>query len=187
MMPANDVLPAEMQTAIQQTAGVIREFRDAFEQCFNQLNKPTRPNKLIGLLPPDKQNLYYSVRNTRVSSQHFSDTLLFHAPTRTARNERMVTPLFGDLFACWWSMITSLAARIPFRGGVALGVGLELAKNSFYGPALACAHHPERNCAKWPRVRPASAAPTWSWRRRVSAPARSTASSRWWVGLTPSP
>ena len=49
-------------------------------------------------------------------------------------------------------MITSLAAKIPIRGSIAIGPGLELEDNFIYGPPLAEAHYLENKIAEYPRI-----------------------------------
>ena len=50
-------------------------------------------------------------------------------------------------------MLSSLAEKkIPVRGAVTVGAGAVLEDGSFYGPALAEAHHLESEVAGYPRV-----------------------------------
>ena len=50
------------------------------------------------------------------------------------------------------AMLMSLAAKIPLRGAVTIGAGVELEARDFYGPALAEAHHLEGEVADRPRI-----------------------------------
>ena len=49
-------------------------------------------------------------------------------------------------------MIVSLAGKVPSRGAVSIGTGMELETGSFYGPALAEAHRLESKVADYPRI-----------------------------------
>lgn len=152
VMPTDDVLTPEMMEAIEASAGAVHWFRTNFEQYFYEVNKPTIPESLLQTLPDFRRAQYNRVRNLALHSHSFSDTFLFYAPLQTSKKENTILPLFGMLFACCWGMLTSLAAERPLRGGLALGVGLELPGHNFYGPALAEAYQLESRVADYPRV-----------------------------------
>lgn len=151
-MPLDDVLTEEMTEAIQKSAGVVYHYRQQFEEYAREFNKPTIPQQMIATLPPDRQEFYYRVRATGISTQQFSDTFVVYAPLQTVQREPNVLPVFGVLFACCVTMLESLASGVPLRGGVDIGVGLELSKSNFYGPSLATAYHLESEVAEYPRI-----------------------------------
>jgi hypothetical protein len=49
-------------------------------------------------------------------------------------------------------MICGPAGKVPLRGSVCIGPGVELAEHTFYGPALAEAYELENKVAGYPRV-----------------------------------
>ncbi|UYV11951.1 MAG: hypothetical protein NCW75_11665 [Phycisphaera sp.] len=152
VMPLDDVLTDSMKDAIYKTADIIWHYRHQLTHYANEFNKPTIPKELISTLPVEQQDFYYRVRDTRLRTQQFSDTFLVYAPLQTSKRERTVLPVFGVLFGCCLTMLQSLASGIPVRGGIDVGVGIELSESNFYGPSLATAHYLENKIARYPRI-----------------------------------
>ena len=151
-MPEESGPSPEMLYAIKQTAGTVLAFRDMFHNYFRELQKPTVSTSFLNSVPSHQKELYLRARQTRLSSQQFSDTFVFYAPLSTTHGDVTLLPVLGIFIACAWSMIVGLGTQIPFRAGVCIGTGIELSPQNFYGPGLATAHHLESCVAKHPRI-----------------------------------
>jgi hypothetical protein len=95
---------------------------------------------------------YLRQKDFPLGVEQFSDTFVFYAPLGNAEGELLVLPVYAILGACFMAMQMSLAGKVPLRGGIHIGSGLKSPDLSFYGPALAVAHHLENEIAQYPRI-----------------------------------
>jgi len=138
--------------AIRQTVGAVLVFREMFQDLFEAFEKPTSITPLVERLSAEKQSIFAKHKACSLGTQQFSDTFVFYAPTAIGNEEVSATGLYRILAACCMTLGFAFAAKVPVRGGVSVGMGVELAENNFYGPALAEAHQIESKVAQWPRV-----------------------------------
>jgi len=137
--------------ALKNTVGVVIGFQKAFEGYFEQVDLCTMPKQFAGL-DDDQRERYRRFKECHLNIQQFSDTFVFYAPIPNAHGDVSVVPLSRMIGACCIGMLLSLAARRPVRGGLAIGMGMELAERTFYGPALVEAHCLESKVAQYPRI-----------------------------------
>ena len=150
-MPADGVATPAFIHGVNQTAGTVLEFRDRFRAIFDELEKCAIPEK-IARLPKDGQEKFKRVSECKILVERFSDTFVFSSQLANAHGDASTSPLHSMLVACCQAMIASLAAKVPVRGAITLGMGGVLTDGSFYGPALAEAHAIESEIAGHPRV-----------------------------------
>lgn len=150
-MPLDGVLSPELIGALKNTVGTVLGFKEVFEKYFSQVSQCIISDK-VALLPPKEQLLFQRYRDCVLKTQRFSDTFVFYAPLQNSFGDLSVVQVHQILGACSSAMLTSLAARIPVRGGVTIGTGIEIEDLNLYGPALAVAHFLESRIAEYPRV-----------------------------------
>ncbi|MCM0081334.1 hypothetical protein L4X63_07005 [Geomonas sp. Red32] len=144
--------PAEMQEfikALKNTYGVVTGMRKSFSEFFTGFAKE---NPWAAKLRPDQRKLYNQLTSEPIQFQKFSDSAVVYLPLRTNRFKVPCSGIFGVLGATASTLIFSLAGGHPVRGGIDLGVGLEISRGEFYGSALARAHTLESKVASYPRV-----------------------------------
>lgn len=138
----------EFMATLKETAGTIRTYRHMYLDFFEQFSSR---KTLSRRLSPGKQITAKRLMDCSVSSQQFSDSIVFYAP---------VTNAFGDVSkecftrivqASGALMLAGLAGGAPIRGGIDVGLGLEI-ESGFYGPALLDAYTLESTIAEYPRV-----------------------------------
>ncbi len=136
---------------IGQTAVTVRKLERLFVEHFKTLAGPIKQNEAAHL--PDeylaKLNSYW---DCLVEVERFSDTFVFHSPVSNSSGDNSVAPLYKIISASCHAMILSLASQTPIRGAISIGLGAVLDDKSFYGPALADAHHLESKVAGHPRI-----------------------------------
>ena len=149
-----EVLPltTDYVKALKQTVGTVISFQEGFENFFCEFAAAERSQSLVGVLTPQQQAAAHRFKRCDLKRQQFADTFVFYAPIRNSAGDTSVIPLYGLLSACCMAMLFSLAAGVPVRGALAVGTGVEICKNNFYGPALAEAHHFENKVAEYPRI-----------------------------------
>jgi len=150
-LPDGGQTTPEFIQALKRTAGTVLGFRDHYLTFFDQFEQPTTPN---GFAPLSKDHLkkYQRAKECRVRVERFADTFVFSSQIANAYGDASTVPTYRILAACSMAMVVSLAARVPVRGAITVGMGAVLEDGSFYGPALAEAHSLESEVAAYPRV-----------------------------------
>jgi hypothetical protein len=138
--------------ALKRSIGTVMAFRRAFADFFAQFEVSHIPPSTLSQLPADAQQIFRRNSECVLKWQQFSDTFVFYAPLRNASGDVSPTALYRMLSACAMAMLFSLAGKVAIRGGICVGLGMELTAGSFYGPALAVAHHLESEIAQSPRI-----------------------------------
>jgi hypothetical protein len=67
-------------------------------------------------------------------------------------NKIAVQGVFGVFAACASSMLMHLSQGRPLRGGIEIGIGMEIKDNEIYGPCVSDAYVLESKIAKYPRI-----------------------------------
>lgn len=151
-LPPDGTLPPQAEEAIRQTVDTVRNLRRQFRNFFAQFEKCTISDEDWKRATLAEKVAYKRYKACTLEIMTFSDTLVFYAAMRNDSGDISPLPLNRMLKACATMMIVKLAERIPLRGAVTIGTGLEMGDKDFYGPALAEAHWLESKCAGYPRV-----------------------------------
>jgi len=138
--------------ALKQTVGTVMAFREMFQLYFDEAAKSIVPFGIVDSFPWQERQLIQRAQDCRLKTQQFGDTFVFYSPIPNSDGDVSMGAPFQLLFASCWAMVMSLAGKVPFRGAVSVGTGVELAENVFYGPALWDAYRHEREVAGYPRV-----------------------------------
>ncbi len=87
-----------------------------------------------------------------VKFQRFSDGLVLFVALARSDNTSAQNGVCALLGACATNMLVSLAAGRPIRGGIDVGLGMEMNENEIYGAAVAKAYELEHAVAQMPRI-----------------------------------
>lgn len=150
-LAANGRQTGELRTVVDATVGTVRNFKKQCHVVFDGARQCTNPGRLAAL-PLEIQQRHRKFRECNLKIQQFADTFVFYSAVSNSSGNVSVIPVFRMLGACSMAMITSTAMQIPVRGALTLGFGVEMAKQTFYGPALAEAYHLENSVAQYPHV-----------------------------------
>lgn len=150
-LPPSGQLPSGFLDSLKKTVGVVRKFRQWFEEYYKTTAACSMPEQ-YARLSADQKAQYNRLKTVDLKTQQFADTFVFYTPTLTPQGDFAVMGLYRILGACCMAMISSLAGKEPMRGAVCIGTGTELDEGTFYGPALAEAHHMECEVAGYPRI-----------------------------------
>lgn len=147
-MPRSVEEHKEAITILQQTAGEVIRLRESFDKYFFGASK-----RFASQLPTDKDRTMYN-RYTQPETLHwsFSDTCVVAIPWMDDRIAASAAGLYRTIGTAAFLWLSGLATGHPIRGGIDVGVGLDITKGEVYGPALASAHHAESQVAKYPRI-----------------------------------
>jgi hypothetical protein len=135
---------------LSETAGFVVEFRERFDNLFKNMISNTG---VLDSLTPEDRKQAEEARQSDIIYRGFSDTLVISVPIRYI-NEHCTTMngVHSSFYAICVSQILSLIGEHTFRGGVDIGLGLEMPSGEVYGPALVSAHYLEKEIAGYPRV-----------------------------------
>lgn len=150
-LPQGGNITPEFIQALKETVGAVMAFRKGFMDFFALASQCTMPERLAAS-SKEFQERYQRFKECTVKVERFSDTFVFSSQISNTYGDASIAPMFRLLSACCTAMIWSLAGKTPVRGAITVGAGAELEDGSFYGPALAEAHHLESEVAGYPRV-----------------------------------
>lgn len=140
-LPATLEEHAEVGEVVRQTAGFVLDLRKAFDEQFRAFEagspnmhrhtkKPLRPN-FIGI----------------------SDSLITSVPLRNDGGDLVgIVTVYSALSAAAVVMLMALATKHALRGGIDVGLAVEMGPQEVYGTALARAYHLESKEAQYPRI-----------------------------------
>jgi len=143
--------PAQMEqfrTLLKKTVGMVNRLRQSFRQFFEHASPPRDPEGLT----PDQRILYKQATNNPLESQALSDFVVISLSLRDDSCRLPMRGVYSALFSAASTFITMLAEGCPIRGGIDLGLGVELSDGDVYGPALVRAHALESQIAQYPRI-----------------------------------
>lgn len=142
-----------MMVAIRNSAGRVNAVRNSFSTFLAGLSAPTPA--ILDSIPEEHRSEFLRFRRTEIRQRWFSDTLVMSvclieepgaAPVNAANG------VWATLFGLAGISLIAMTGGIPLRGGVDVGIGLDIFENEVYGPVLVNAHHLECKIAEYPRI-----------------------------------
>lgn len=149
-LPKDD---ADLENTIKQlreTAGYVMRLREILADYFLRFKTP---GLLLAGLPPEAQGELRAARTVPIY-RGFSDSFIMTASLASGKDENCsaMTAVFGTIAACTMLPFIALSMGRPVRGGIDVGLGLDITTDEIYGPALERAHHLESQLANYPCV-----------------------------------
>lgn len=149
-LPTSEEERKRVGATLRDTVGTVNILRDCFTTYFRGFERKVEFGK--GLSEEQRRTLH-GMRRLEVRHYGFSDSIIVFVPLKNT-NEHC-TPMNGvycSILAACSVMTLALTDGIPFRGGVDVGLGIEMTKSEIYGPALERAHFLESCKARYPRI-----------------------------------
>jgi len=140
------------RAALKQTYGVVTGMRDSFQKFFSSFSQPQMNQDRLRQLTPEQRRQYAELTSNPVQFQRFSDSIIVFLSLKTDRFKLPTSGIFGILGATASSFLYGLAAGHPLRGGIELGIAMEMTRGEIYGAALARAYAIESKVALYPRI-----------------------------------
>ncbi|HYA39751.1 MAG TPA: hypothetical protein VEF34_00475 [Syntrophobacteraceae bacterium] len=101
---------------------------------------------------PQEQRLLQEFRSTPISYRRFSDSLIVNLPLRSTLGKFPCHAIYGVLVATATTFLSCLANSWAIRGGIDVGLAIDVDDGEIYGPALARAYTLESRIAQYPRI-----------------------------------
>jgi len=140
---------AEFIALLKKTVGTVTGMRDLFNEFFKGLS---RYEFDLSPFTPEQQKLLSQVKSNHLKSHMFSDSVILYFPLRDDANKVPVGGVYAALAAAATTFIVMLASGHAIRGGIDVGVGIEISDTEVYGSALYRAYELERRTAQYPRI-----------------------------------
>lgn len=140
---------AEFVSLLKKTAGTVIALRDAFNNFFKQWNKQHLD---LNRLTSEQKNIFQKFQSNPLKSKTLSDSVVLFMSLRDDVNKVPMKGIYAALASLASTFLTMLAAGIVIRGGIDVGVGLELSDGEVYGSALSRAYELESKKAQYPRI-----------------------------------
>ncbi len=103
-------------------------------------------------LTATEQELLKQFRSTPIFYRHFSDSLIVHIPLRNDLGKFQCRAIYSVLAATASTFLSCMSNGWAIRGGIELGLAMDIDDGEIYGPALARAHTLESRVAGYPRI-----------------------------------
>jgi len=136
------------------TYGVVTGMRNLFEQFFKSYsNKKYDLSKTnYNSLTPAQKKIYKQLKNNPIHIESFSDSIIVFTSLRTDKAKLPTGGIWGIFAAAASTALFSLATGHPLRGGIDVGLGMEIKRGEIYGPCLSRAYSLESKIAGYPRI-----------------------------------
>ena len=131
------------------TYGVVTGTRQMFENFFKSFSKTDTD---VGILTAEQRKIYKQLTSNPIQIKSFSDAIIVFVSLRTDKVKLPTRGIWGIMAAAASTALLSLAAGHPIRGGIDIGLGMEIEKGEIYGPSLARAYTLESKIAEYPRI-----------------------------------
>lgn len=98
------------------------------------------------------RELLEQFRSTPIFYRHFSDSLIVYIPLSNDIGNFQCRAVYSVLAAAAITFLSCLTHGWTIRGGIELGLAMDIEENEIYGPALARAYNLESRIAHYPRI-----------------------------------
>jgi hypothetical protein len=134
---------------LKETAGTVELLRKVFLSFFESYNKPTLDQSQ---LTEEQKLLYSKFKGNELKSHMFSDFVSLSLSLRDDENRVPMSGVYSTMVSAASVMLTMLSGKKVIRGGIDVGIGLELRNGDIYGSAVSRAYEIESKIAQYPRI-----------------------------------
>lgn len=150
-LPETEEQKANYLSAVKDSAGKVDEVRRSISKFFKSFVDASSSIPLNQLT--NEQRMQCDILNDhRIGTQMFSDTVIAYSPLSTDAGRVSTHGVYTMVLAAASTLIHCLSDEVALRGGIDVGVAMELHDNDLYGPALMTVDDLEKKVAKWPRI-----------------------------------
>jgi hypothetical protein len=144
--------PDEVATFKQEVSDLYRPLY-ALQTFFNTSIKPwTEATTNENSIMPFERELIQQFQSTPIFYRRISDSLIINIPLHNDIGKFPCRAIFGLLIATAATFFSCMVHSFAIRGGIDLGLGMDIEEGESYGPALARAHNLESRIAQYPRI-----------------------------------
>jgi len=139
---------------IRKTVGTVELFRKLFIKFYESSNKR---QIVTSQFSPEQKQIYNQIKSNPVKLQMFSDFVALSLSLRDDINKVPMIGVYSVIASIGATCLTMLAGSdvigsTNIRGGVDIGIGIELSNGDVYGAAIARAYKLENQVAQYSRI-----------------------------------
>ena len=134
---------------LKDSVGGVLSLRQNFSTFFNEINKPSG---IIDQLPPVQKAEAERYFKRSILSYGVSDSFINAVPLVIERNPVPLFTVYSVLYATCIMSIDGLSRGYPIRGGIDVGIGVEIDNREVYGYPVWSAYNLESKKAEYPRI-----------------------------------
>jgi hypothetical protein len=153
-LPTNEEEKATASDAVRNSAGRVLEIRKYFGDVILPLT--TVKSEVVERLPPANRDAFVRLRSLTINQVGFSDSFVVSVPLNGDGKPEDITQssvaVHGVLAGAAIVSLVALSRRIPLRGGIEVGIGVDMFPNEVYGAVLVDVHRLESQVAEYPRT-----------------------------------
>jgi hypothetical protein len=143
---------ASLSEAVRSTYGRVQTVRRLISVYLEKQDTHASDTDWYQSLSPEDRNEFHRLRDHRIESRQFSDTVVFYASLRNSSGMLTLAPVIDMLWAAAMGMLASLGEKIAIRGAIEIGAALSDPEFGIYGSAYYAAYDLESNVAGYPRI-----------------------------------
>ena len=149
-IPRTEEELARTSAVLKRTLGFILQIRSLFKTFFDRFSEPT---DFLKSLPLSEQPALRNLRRSEVHFYGFSDSFVVSVPLGSQDDHcTPVNGVYAALIASASIPLNSLFSGHALRGGIDVGVGVQLSTGEVYGAALERAYALEHQVSDYPRI-----------------------------------
>ena len=134
---------------LKDTAGTVEKLRELFHTFFEASGRSiTDPERL----QPEQKEVYNQLKGNPLKSHMFSDFVSLSLSLRDDENKVPMIGVYSALASTASTLLAMLAGHKVIRGGIDVGIGIELKGGDVYGSALSRAYEIESKISQYPRI-----------------------------------
>ncbi|TYB30583.1 MAG: hypothetical protein FXF47_08490 [Candidatus Mcinerneyibacterium aminivorans] len=141
LLPSNDPKKKEkVEKYIKETVKVVNGFQEDFIKKFKGLEENRDP--ILKRIFPD----------LKIDFQRFTDGIVAYSNMRLDKHPNHFDILYRFLYAACAQILIQLYHGHPIRGGIDIGLGMNVEKSGIYGSCVVHAYELESQVAGYPRI-----------------------------------
>lgn len=148
-LPENEQEELEFIQQWKDTLGVVRGFRNTFDQFFTAYGDE---NITIPTASREERDFIRRCTRVEIRRESFSDTMIYYSSVKDGPNQLGISAIHSLFAGCSAAFLLTLSMGFTCRGGIEVDIAGELGAGDLYGPALYKAHHLESEDADYPRI-----------------------------------
>jgi hypothetical protein len=151
-IPSSKEEVVQFTEQLKRSFGPVLDLREVLKTFFHSYANAILDKDLVEQLPVAAQETYKRSLEIQLKIQQFCDTMMAFAPIEDTDGFIAMRSVHAVLAAAATLQLIGLSGGNPLRGGIDVGVCVELGDEDLYGPAVLKAYELERDEADWPRI-----------------------------------
>ncbi len=149
-LPQTEEEKQHIAEVIGETSEYVKQLRTQFDDYFGAAAQSTG---LLDRLTPEQRRWVEQRKQSIIWYRGFSDSYTITVPCwYEARPGVHIVDIYSCLYGICSLFLWALAMEKPLRGGVEVGLGMEVGEQEVYGPVVVRAYELESKLAKYPCI-----------------------------------